>query len=267
MKLDGKVAIVTGGANGIGRATSILFAREGARVAVADLDEARMRSLVDEFGSQVLPVRCDLTDEASIAAMVARTVGAFGRIDILVNCAGGSGMTPFYRSEEGKRQRWTEEIPTAEWDASLDLNLKAPFLCCKHVIPTMKRQGSGTIVNFSSIGHDIGRPDSTFAYAAYAAAKGGIIGLTHLLAAELGQFGITANCVSPGSTLSERMVERYQNDPVWKETSERALRQTTPLGRAGLPEEVAAAVLFLASAEASYVTGVTLDVNGGRYMR
>lgn len=267
MRLEGKTAIVTGGANGIGRATVKTFVREGARVAVADLDEPRMASLVEELGAAVLPVRCDLTDSGSVKAMVATTLAAFGRLDILVNCAGGSGMSPFYKTDEGKALRWTEEIPEREWDASLDLNLKAVFLCCKHALPAMKQQGSGRIVNFSSIAHQVGRPDSTFAYAAYAAAKAGVTGLTRHLAAELGQFGITVNCVCPGSVLSERMVERYTNDPVWKETSERTLRQLTPLGRAGYVEELAAAVLYLASDEASYVTGVTLDVNGGRYMK
>jgi 3-oxoacyl-[acyl-carrier protein] reductase len=176
-------------------------------------------------------------------------------------------MTPFYRTEEGKALHWTEELPEQEWDANLALNLTAPFYCCKHVIPAMKRQGSGRIVNFSSIAQEAGRPDGTFAYAAYAAAKAGVTGLTRQLAVELGSFGIAVNCVCPGSVLSERMVERYTNDPVWKETSERHLRQTTPLGRAGTTDELAAAVLYLASDDSSYVTGVTLDVNGGRYMR
>ncbi|MHB1006948.1 MAG: SDR family NAD(P)-dependent oxidoreductase [Chloroflexota bacterium] len=270
MKLSGRAAIVTGGANGIGRATVRLLAGEGASVAIADVDDSRMESLVAELpaaGGRVLPIHCDLTSPASVQATVEQAVAAFGRLDVLVNCAGGSGMSPFYKSAAGKAQFWSEDVPVAEWDNTLDLNLKAVFLGCKYAIPVMKKQGSGKIVNFSSIGADIGRSDGTFAYVAYAAAKAGVTGLTRHLATEVGPFGITVNCVCPGSVLSERMLARYAEDPAWKESVEKATKVTTPLQRSGLPEELAEAVLFLASDSASFVNGVTLDVNGGRYMR
>lgn len=270
MRLSDQVAIITGGANGIGRATTLALAREGAAVVIADIDTARSENLAAELraqGHQCLPVYCDLTNPTSVRAMVEATVATFGRVDILVNCAGGSGMSPFYKTDEGKRLKWVEELPESEWDATLALNLTAPFLCAKYVAPIMKRQGGGKIVNFSSIAAEIGRRDSTYAYAAYAAAKAGVTGLTRHLANELGPFGITVNCVAPGSVLSERMAERYGSDPSWADPDGSITARTTPLGRKGLPEEIASTVVFLVSAEASFVTGVTLDVNGGRYMR
>ncbi len=268
MSNAGKIAIVTGGASGIGRATVIRLANEGASVVIADIDRARMDALASELaaaGRKVLPVYCDLTDTVSVRQMIEKTVATFGRLDVLVNCAGGSGMTPFYKSEEGKQQKWAEEIPESEWEATLALNLTAPFLCCKHALPYMKRQGKGTIVNFSSVGADIGRADGGFAYAAYAAAKAGVTGLTRHLAVELGPFGITVNCVCPGAVLSERIAARYEGQ--WGPDQRSKALKGTPLGRMGQPEELAAAVAFLASDDASFITGITLDVNGGRYMR
>ncbi len=271
MKLEGRVALVTGGANGIGRASSLLLAAEGATVFVADLDDPRMRQLEEEVAAagagRAVAVRCDLADEASIRQTIETAVAQTGRLDILVNCAGGSGMSPFYKSEAGKAQYWSEDVPLSEWQASIELNLTAVFIGCKYAIPQMKQQGGGAIVNFSSIGSDVGRADGTFAYVAYAAAKAGVCGLTRQLARELGQFGIRVNCVSPGSTLSERMRARYDSDPVWAETSQRQVKTITALQRLGEPAELAQAVLFLASDDSSYITGVTLDVNGGRYMR
>ncbi|MHB1414838.1 MAG: SDR family NAD(P)-dependent oxidoreductase [Chloroflexota bacterium] len=267
MKFADKVAVVTGGANGIGRATVTLLASEGAKIAIADVDRAGMDGLVAELtgeGREVFAQYCDLSKPESVREMVEATVARFGRLDVLVNCAGGSGMTAYYATEEGKNQKWAEEIPEAEWDATLALNLTAVFLCCKYAIPHMKKQGGGKIVNFSSIGAEIGRADSSFAYAAYAAAKAGVGGLTRHLATELGPFNINVNAVCPGGVLTERMVVRFRTD--WAQNNEQVVLRSTPLRRRARPDEIAAAVAYLASEEASFITGVTLDINGGRYM-
>jgi len=268
MRLADRVAIVTGGANGIGRATVRRLAEEGASVVAVDIDRPRLEGLAAELnalGRRVVPVYCDLTDAASVKEMVDLAMATFGRIDILANVAGGSGMTPFYKTEEGRKQKWTEEIRESEWDATVAFNMTAPFLCIKYTLPIMKKQGSGRIINFSSAGADIGHQDSSFAYAAYAAAKAGITGLTRQLAVEVGPFGITANCVCPGAVLSERMQARFDTD--WKDRKDEFAKQACPLRRMGSVDELAAAVAFLASDDASYVNGITLDVNGGRYMR
>ncbi|MCL5107407.1 MAG: SDR family oxidoreductase [Chloroflexi bacterium] len=270
MRLQDKVAVVTGGANGIGKATVRALAAEGAAVVIADFDRQRSAQLVEELGGAgktVVYEFCDLTDSGSVKQMIEATIARFGRVDILANIAGGSGLSPFYKTPAGQAQKWTEDIPEAEWDNTIAINLTAPFYTLKHALPYMKKAGRGTIVNFSSVGADHGFADSSFAYAAYAAAKAGIIGFTHQLARELGPFGITANCVSPGAVTSERMQERWEKDPRWREESDRTLRDVVPLRRRASTDEVAACVVFLASADASYVSGITLDVNGGRYMR
>lgn len=270
MKLANKVTIVTGGANGIGKATVRALAREGAAVVIADLDRVRSTALVNELaaaGQAVAAEFCDLTDSNSVRQLIESVIARHGRIDVLVNCAGGSGMSSYYKTKAGQQQRWTEEIPEAEWENTFALNLTAPFYCVKHALPFMKKAGQGTIINFSSVGADLGHSDSSFAYAAYAAAKAGVTGFTRHLAKELGRFGLTCNCVCPGAVNSERMLQRWETDPVWKEESDRRVKGEVPLQRRGTPEEVAAAVVFLASDDAAYLSGVTLDVNGGMYMR
>jgi len=288
MRLEGKVAIVTGGANGIGRATVRVVAKEGADVVIFDIDEPRMAEAVKEVegcGRRGVAELVDTTKWSQVSAAVERAARTFGHIDILACVAGGSGTTPNYMRheqdgryvypEKGLRQNWTEEIEEEDWDGTIEFNLKAPFLCCKAVIPQMKRQGKGAIVTFSSIGQEVGSTTSAFAYAAYAASKAGVVGLTHQLAKELGPFGIRANCVCPGGTRNDRLTERGRQAQALaaQETDESRrprglqLGMVNPLGRASEPEEQAMAVLFLASDEASYVNGVTLDVNAGTYMK
>ena len=285
---EGKVAIVTGGANGIGRATVKALAGKGADVVVCDIDVPRVKSVVAEveaLGRRAMAENVDITNWGQVEAMTRRVVDNFGRIDVLAAVAGGSGTSPTYvtqdeetgryiYSEEGLRQFWAEEITEDDWDATLDMNLKAVFLCCKAVIPWMKKQRSGAIVTFSSVGASLGMPHSGFAYAAYAAAKAGVTGLTRQLAVELGPFGIRVNCTSPGGVSSERMETRRQRfremieeeKARGREVPPEALR-LNPLGRISTPEEQARVVVFLASDDASYINGATLDVNGGTYMK
>ena len=286
--LQGKVALVTGGANGIGRAAAKALAREGADVAICDIDLPRLESVaaeVEALGRRALPENIDITKWSQVEAMVRQVTEKLGRIDILAAVAGGSGTTPTYLTrdeqtgqyvypEEGMRQLWAEEIEEEDWDGTLDLNLKAVFLCCKAVIPQMKKQRSGAIVTFSSIGASVGMPHSAFAYAAYAAAKAGVVGLTRHLARELGPFGIRVNCVSPGGVTSERMETRRHRFREMLEEEKARGREVppeawlpNPLGRLSTPEEQARVVVFLASDVASYINGVTLDVNGGSYMK
>lgn len=268
MSFEGKVTLITGAAAGIGKAVTLAFLRAGASCVAMDISETGLQKLVADAGDSAsrLTTECaDATSDEATARVVERTIEKHGGLDILVCAAGGSGMTDFYKTEAGLNQKWAEEIPLSEWEATIALNLTSPFLCAKYAIPHMKKRGWGRIINFSSIGAFTGHVDSSFAYAAYAAAKAGVTGFTRQLARELAKHGITANCVSPGATPSERIAARFE--AAWREQGLETLVHSVPVGRMATVEEQAAAVLFLASSEASYITGHTLDVNGGRYMR
>ena len=287
--LAGKTILITGGANGIGRAAVSLAAADGADVAIFDTDEPRMAEAAEEVknaGRRVIYERIDVTQKAEVDGGVQRVLAEFGRIDALAAVAGGSGTTATYlaRDEatgeylyqtEGMKQLWTEDITPEDWDGTLDFNLKSVFLCCQAVIPSMKANGSGAIVAFSSIGAMTGSPTSAFAYAAYAASKAGVAGLLRHLAKELGPFGIRANCVSPGAVANPRMVVRREAfaqamdeaRAEGQDVPEPRPAAAIPLGRASETAEQASAVIFLASDRASYVSGATLDVNAGLHMR
>jgi len=283
-----KVAVVTGGANGIGRAVVLALAREGATIAIWDIDLPRMETLKSEIearGQRVLCQQVNLTSWSDIEAATERVIKEMGKIDILVPAAGGSGTTPTYMirdeqsgeyiyQEEGMRRYWTEQISEEDWDGTMDLNLKAVFLCCKAILPHMKKRKCGTIVTFSSAAAELGVSYSSFAFTAYAAAKAGIVGLTRQLTRELGPFGIRVNCVCPGIVTNERMETRRKLFMEMLEKEKARGREVppvkesdTPLRRPSSPEEQAEAVLFLCSDSSSYITGVTLDVNGGLYMK
>lgn len=249
MTLEGRVVAVTGGAKGIGAAIVRAFAARGAAVTALDVDMPGLEKLAAELrshGADVTAVRADVTAWEDVRAAFESVVAARGRIDVLVNNAGGfSEIKP------------AEGIPEDEWELVFRLNVKSAFLCSKAVLPVMKRQRSGRIVNLSSIA---GRGGAVVVAAHYAAAKAAILGFTRHLAREVAADGITVNAVAPGTTATERF--RALRTP----EQTRALVATVPMGRVAEPAEIAECVLFLASDAASYMTGATLDVNGGVLM-
>jgi len=252
MRFAGKVAWITGVARGIGFATASALAREGADLAINDirpLDEAAAK--LKGMGRSVLAMQADVTIARQVEEMAEKIFKGFGHIDILVNNAGGGLNVPFS----------IVEMQEEDWDKVVDLNLKGSFLCCKAAIPYMRKQGKGSIVNIASLA---GRSSATTVGPAYTGAKAGLLGLTRHLAKTEGPYGIRVNAVCPGSIMTELLAERFKSYP--KEEQEKRLAGT-PLGRFGRPEEVAAAVLFLASDEASFITGANIDVNGGRFMQ
>jgi 3-oxoacyl-[acyl-carrier protein] reductase len=249
MRFAGRVVIVTGAAKGIGAAIARAFAREGARLAALDIDAPGLDALVKELtggGAEAVGLRCDVTAPGEVRGAVDAVVTRWGRIDVLVNNAGGFAVI-----------RRTEDIPDEEWDAILRFNLTSMFLCAKAVLPTMKRQRAGRIVNMSSVA---GRAGAVTVASHYAAAKAGVLGFTRHLAREVAGEGITVNAVAPGTVGTER----------WKalRTPEesRRLAEGVPVRRVSEPAEIAECVMFLASDAAAYMTGATLDVNGGLVM-
>lgn len=248
--LEGRVALVTGGGSGIGRATALAMAREGARVAVSDLlnegGEATV-ALINAAGGQSIAVGGDVTEEADVANMVARTVSAFGRIDCAFNNA---GVAPRSVGPAGQRTHELTELSVARM---LSVNLMGVFLCLKHEIAQMLAQGGGgAIVNTSSIAGMIGLPMA----AHYVAAKHGVVGLTKAAAMEYAEDGIRVNCINPG----------YIETPMTKETMETRfddIMAKVPMRRLGLPSEIAEAVVWMCSEKASFMTGASHLVDGG----
>lgn len=243
-KLDGKVAIVTGGSSGIGRATAVTFAKEGAKVVIAarrtQESEETVR-LVEEAGSEALFVQTDVSSAAQIEALVNKTVEIYGRLDCAFNNAGFGKPIPLTeRTEEN-------------WDSEIDVNLKGVWLCLKYQIPAMLKTGGGAIVNMASMGGGVlGIPGLT----AYSAAKGGVVGLTRSAALEYASQRIRINVVSPG-LISTDILANFREEVLQEMTA------TIPLKRLGEAEEVAEAVVFLCSNAASYITGQNLVIDGG----
>jgi len=258
VRLEGRTAIVTGAAQGIGLATAERCAAEGARLVLADANGAKLREAAQRLrdaGAAVQEAVCNVTSASDVAAMVELALSAYGAIDILVNNAGGSGS-----ANANEIDAVTEKI----WDDVIALNLKSTFLCCRAAIPHMKARGYGRIINLSSgIARGIGRVAGTAgAVLPYASAKAGILGLTFTLAKMVAQSGITVNAVVPGFVLTEpgaRVRNWFDNLPAEART---ALLGRTSMGRAGEPAEVANAIVFLASAEASFVSGTAFEVSG-----
>ena len=249
MRLVGKVAVVTGGAQGIGRATVEKLHAEGARVVSLDIDATRQAELAAAYQRSdrpVLTLPCDVTVEAQVAAAMDETRRHFGRIDVLVNNA---GVNAYFEATA---------MSEAEWDTVFAVDLKGAWLCAKHALPAMVEQRAGNIVNIASI-HAQMTIEGMFPYAA---AKAGLVGMTRSLALDYGRHGIRVNAVCPGWTRTQLVQEWFdlQPDPVAAEAKVLAVH---PLGRIGTPEEIANFIAFLASDEASFITGAMLLIDGG----
>lgn len=248
MEMEGLVAIVTGSGKGLGKAIAEAFFREGARVALWDVDLAsvkQMRDRLDPSGKQAIAVQVNVTIEAEVDRAVSETVERFGRLDVLVNNAGIS------------RHRPIEEMTVDMFESVMKVNVTGTFICCRAVTPIMKQQKRGKIVNISSLGGRTGRPGVGVNYAA---SKAAVIGLTQTLARELGPSGIYVNAIAPGPILTEQ-TKQYVPEPFASWNVGRAILKD------GLPEDVAGAAVYLASSRSDWVTGVTLDVNGGILIR
>jgi 3-oxoacyl-[acyl-carrier protein] reductase len=246
MELKGKVALVTGGAQGIGKAVALMLARHGADVIVADVNLQKATETakdVEATGRAAMAVNVDVTRLSDVEQMVESAIRQFGKIDILINNAGIA------------RDKLILRMSEEDWDAVLDVNLKGTFHCTKAVIKHMSKQRSGKIVNIASVVGEMGNAGQ----ANYSASKAGVIGLTKTIAREFAQRGINVNAIAPGfiqTPMTEALPGKAKEE----------LQRMIPMERLGQPEDVAQAVLFLVSEASSYVTGQVLNVNGGIYM-
>jgi NAD(P)-dependent dehydrogenase (short-subunit alcohol dehydrogenase family) len=243
MRLGGKVALISGGASGMGQSEAIIFAKEGAKVVVADVLEAEGRQVAEGLGGAGRFVRLDVTSEAAWQEAMAATLSHFGKLDVLVNNAGISGTFD------------PDTLSTSAWDRLMDVNAKGVFLGMKHAIPLMKKAGGGAIVNISSVSGFVGQNGI---HMAYNASKGAVRLMTKSAAVQYARSGIRVNSVHPG-VLPAMRSSKATADPAFREK----MLAGVPMRREGRVEEVAYAVLFLASDEASYITGTELVVDGG----
>jgi len=248
-ELAGRSALITGAAQGIGAETARLFAAQGCKVAVVDIDADngnKVATAIAKDGDTAQAFKCDITDATSVEQTIAGIVKAFGGIDIVINCAGGYAKLAS-----------VEDMTIDEWDRTVALNLRSVFLICKMAIPWLKESKAGRIINVSSIS---GRTVHAASSPAYGAAKAGVTQLTRFLAYQLGPDNITANAIAPITTLTARVAALRTEADIERIASQ------VPLRRLAVPEDHAQAMLFLASDAAAYINGVVLDVNGGRVM-
>jgi len=246
MKLEGKVALITGGAQGIGRAIALLLAREGAKVVISDINLEKARETcreIEALGREALAVGGNVADAREAEAMVQQTIEKFGRMDILVNNAGITRDQVLLRMKE------------EDWDLVLSVNLKGAFHCTKAALRPFLKQKGGKVVNISSVTGEMGNAGQ----ANYAASKAGVLGFTKSIAREYARRNIQVNAVAPG------FIDTAMSQAIPQKDREFLIKQI-PMERLGSPEDVAAAVLFLASPAADYITGQVLNVNGGMYM-
>jgi NAD(P)-dependent dehydrogenase (short-subunit alcohol dehydrogenase family) len=250
MRLKDKVALITGAASGIGRSTALLFGQEGAKVMCADIDGEgadQVAQQIAETGGEAASVPADVAQAADAERMVRETVERWGRLDVLVNNAGIYFVLPL------------TQVPEEEWDRLMGINLKGVYLGCKYAIPQMVRQGKGAIVNTASIAGLRGFANWT----TYCTSKGGVVQLTKALAMEVARMNVRVNAVCPGIIDTGMLDQAVVMQGVEKAELASTIGESHPMGRIGRPEEVAAAILFLASEEASFITGVPLSVDGG----
>lgn len=255
-RVQDKVTLITGSAQGMGYAIARCFLEEGAKVMINDINQDNIDRAVEElnkeFPGRVIGKKADVSNKAEVQAMIDELVQTWGSIDVLVNNAGGSLHTPYQ----------LEEIEEKHWNLVLDVNLKGSFFTCQSAIPYMAKAGKGAIVNMGALA---GHWRASLAGVQYTAAKAGVEGLTRQLAYDWGQKGIRVNCVAPTVTITgDRMKGLWENKG---EEEREKIVSNIPLRRLSTPDEIGKAVVFLASDEASYITGITLDVVGGRYLR
>lgn len=247
-RLADKVAVITGAGSGIGRAAARMFVAEGAKVVVAEIDETLGEASAREAGAGARFVATDVTDEKSVGQMVQQARETFGRIDVLLNCAGGSL----------REDRPVTEVDASVWDHTINLDLKGPFLCCRHVIPVMVEQGKGSVVNFSSV---VALRGNHIAHV-YVMAKGGLISFTRALAGAYSPQGIRVNAICPGIVLTERVKSRFTGGNQIRFGGIDNVAERYPFA-VGQPEDIANVALFLASDESRMVNGAAIPAEGG----
>lgn len=250
LDFTGKTVLITGGTSGIGLASAEVFARQGASLVIAGRSQTKGQAAVEQLArmnAQAVYIRADVRDEAHVANMVDETLAAFGRLDVLVNSAGAMHRVQITEMEQ------------SEWDSILDTNLRGVYLVSKYALPHIVRQGAGAVVNVASY---LGVFGARHTSPAYGASKAGVVALTRSMALQVGPQGVRVNAVCPAFTVTP-LNEHIILDAPDPEQKEREIAQPYPLGRLGRPLDIAAGILFLASEEASWITGTTLVIDGG----